>query len=107
MEENIVVPYYWRNRLTILKKTADKRATPDGRKEYTEYQRKYHQKYKRKQQYNKRKASTKNSSLTTRSNSITVSSDPTRKRVNSTASEKKTVITEIPQDFVIPSSSWN
>ena len=110
MEENIplqAIPYYWRNRLTILKKIADKKATPDGRKEYTEYQRKYHQKYKRKHQYNRPKVTRKNYVVTTRNNSITVSSDPTRERINSTTSEKKTVITEIPQDFVIPSSSWN
>ena len=117
MEENIplqAIPYYWRNRLTILKKIADKKATPDGRKEFTEYQHNWAKQNAARKRYNRQFATAKNYSLTTGNNSTIVSSHSTGERVNSTAQEKKTIITEMPPgwkrpetDFVIPNSSWN
>ena len=49
MEENTpltITPYYWRNRERVLKSIAEKKATPEGRKAYNEYQRAYQKRYK-------------------------------------------------------------
>ena len=46
MEENIQIPYYWRNRERVLRKIAEKKATPEGREIYNEYQREYQKQYK-------------------------------------------------------------
>jgi hypothetical protein len=113
MEIKEVQSYYWRNRLTILKKIADKKRTPDGRKEFTEYQRKWAEENAGRKRYYKQRLTAKDYSRSETINTDASGKDQPGKRINPDT-PAPSIITEMPpgwkrpaSDFTVFSTEWN
>jgi len=124
MEENTaltITPYYWRNRERVLKSIAEKKATPEGRKAYNEYQRAYQKRYKARKlavaKEIRRQQRAEFIKRISENSGVTAPADPDRIQIESPAALAETAImrfiSEIPDDwappvgnFVIEHDSW-